>query len=251
MHALIDADIFCYEIGCMKNPDTGVPLPWPIIKRLLDDKLWDIQQKTGAESWQGYLTGTGNFRFEVATIQPYKSGRGEKPFWFQAIRNYLRDNRNCVIVDGYEADDAIAIAADRETTVICSRDKDLRQVPGYHYTWSAGKQKEQTIFWISELEGARNFYSQCLTGDPVDSIPGLYMVGGKSASVQRVQQAETELECFNAVKQEYKNRFGSYWKMFLRENGTLLWLLRSEDDNWGDRMELLDQQSEALKNDAE
>lgn len=234
MHALIDCDIFCYEIGSMCNPDTGVPLPWGVIKSLVDEKIWDILDKTKAETWQGYLTGSGNFRHQIATIRPYKEHRGERPFWYQGIYNYLRSDRNCIVVQGREADDEISIEATRQCgeSIICTRDKDLKQVPGYHYGWASGKQHEHGPHWVSDLDGWKSFMVQCLTGDPVDNIPGLYMVGAKAACVQRVQAAESELECYQIVKQEYKNRFGSYWDMFLAENGRLLWMLRSEDDDW-------------------
>ena len=238
MHALLDCDIFCYEIGSLRNPDTGNPMPWPVIKRRVDDLIFHILSQTKAETWQGYLTGPGNFRFEVATIQPYKEHRGERPFWYQGIYNYLRDQRGSCVVEGYEADDAISIAAsagDCGEFVICTRDKDLRQVPGYHYGWASGKQKERDVFLVSPLDGWKSFCAQCLTGDPVDCIPGLYNVGAKAACVQRVQQAETELECFKIVKEEYEKRFGTYWDMFLCENGRLLWMLRSEDDDWYNR----------------
>ncbi len=238
MHALIDCDIFCYEIGSMKyskdfSPDR-VPLPWPIIKRLVDERIFSILNAVKAETWQGYLTGKGNFRFDVATIRPYKEHRGKKPFWYQGIRNYLHQQRNVHIVSGYEADDAMSICLTRSsgTDIICTRDKDLRQVSGYHYGWASGKQPERPIHWISELDGWKSFCCQCLTGDPVDNIPGLYNVGKKSAAVQRVQAASTELECFSVVKLEYEKRFGTYWDMFLCENGRLLWMLRSEDDDW-------------------
>lgn len=234
MHALLDCDIFCYEIGSMRNPETGIPLPWGIIKRLVDEKIFDILEKTQAETWQGYLTGAGNFRFEVATIRPYKDHRGEKPFWYQGVFNYLRDNRRCSIAEGLEADDAISCEASRlrGESVICTRDKDLLQVPGYHYGWESGKQKERPVHWISELDGWKSFCAQCLTGDPVDNIPGLYNVGAKAACVRRVQEADNELEAFRVVKEEYEKRFGSYWDMFLAENGRLLWMLRHENDDW-------------------
>lgn len=246
MHALIDADILCYEIGSMRNPD-GNPLPWPLIQKLVDNKIQDIQQACEATSWQGYLTGEGNFRYDIATIQPYKGNRSatEKPFWKEAIFNYLRDERNCQVVKGYEADDQIAIDYE-EDCIICSRDKDLKQIPGWHYGWAAGKQKEKAPYFVTEIQGVRNFYSQLLTGDVADNILGLFGVGENAASVKRLQTFTTEQECFQEIKLQYQLRFGSYWDMFLCENGTLLWLLRYKGDKWYDRQkELLRQFREA------
>ena len=48
---------------------------------------------------------------------------------------------------------------------------------------------------------------------------------------------------FQEVKVQYELRFGSYWDMFMCENGRLLWLLRHEDDDWYRRQKEL---SEAL-----
>lgn len=222
----------------MKDPD-GYPLPWPIIKKLVDNKIYDILKETQATSWQGYLTGKGNFRYEIATIRPYKGTRGgEKPFWHPAIFNYLRDERNCKVVQGYEADDQIAIDYE-EDCIISSRDKDLEQIPGWHYSWSAGKQKEKPPYFVTEIQGLRSFYCQCLTGDVADNIPGLYGVGDLSASVKRIKKATTEEAMFAEVREQYELRFGSYWDMFLYENGTLLWLLRGKGDRWYDRQKRL------------
>lgn len=222
----------------MKDPE-GVPLPWPIIQNLVDQKIEHILNATEASSWQGYLTGKGNFRYEVATIKPYKGNRsGEKPFWHPAIFNYLRDEQNCRVVEGHEADDQIAIDYEKDC-IIASRDKDLKQIPGWHYSWEVGLQKEKPPYYIDELNGLLNFYSQCLTGDVADNIPGLYGVGFRSAAVNRVLTAKDELSAFREIKEQYELRFGSYWDMFLCENGTLLWLLRYPGDKWYDRQKEL------------
>lgn len=243
MRALIDADIFPYEIGCATQEDKKTPLEWPLVQWRVDQRIDQILETTGAESWQGYLTGKGNFRDEVGTILPYKGTRDrtERPYWYSGIYNYLRDDRGCHIIDGMEADDALAIEHSDSggATIICSRDKDLRMVPGWHYTWPSWRQEEREPYYISELDGLRFFYTQLLTGDRADNIPGLYGVGSKSAMVLRVQKAETELEMFKEVKEQYELRFGSYWDMFMCENGRLLWLLRHEDDDWFHRQKEL------------
>ena len=68
--------------------------------------------------------------------------------------------------------------------------------------------------------------------DYSDNIPGLYNVGSKAACVQRIKTYCTELQMFKEVQLQYELRFGSYWDMFLCENGKLLWMLRSKDDDW-------------------
>ncbi len=275
MHALIDLDILCYEMGSAKDEE-GEPLDWTLVEHRVNSRIDQIINAAQAISWQGYLTGTDNFRELVATIRPYKGkrNRGDRPFWYQGVYNFLRDERDAIVVDNYEADDAIAIAQVAAPhlingvmvdTVICSRDKDLMMVPGKHYSWSFFNSVDTKtvdlakIFWpelkkaerhvidVDKLYGTKFYYCQLLTGDSVDNIPGLYGVGYKSSLVKRVREAENELDCFKIVKEQYELRFGTYWDMFMCENGKLLWMLRDEDDDWYDRQkDLTDQLNNQL-----
>lgn len=227
MHALIDTDILCYEMGSLKHPDEGTPLPWPLIQDRIAQRIDQIIEATESTSWEGFLTGKGNFRDEIATIKPYKGNRnrGDRPFWYQAVFNFLEKEMGCTVVHGYEADDALATRAKHlEYTegVICSRDKDLDQVPGWHYSWSSFGQKGKGLYYISEIQGYRNLYKQVLTGDSTDNIPGLYGVGSKSSVVKRIDQCNHWFEMFDIVHGEYTSRFGNYAMQFLTENINLL-----------------------------
>ena len=112
MKALIDSDIFQYEFGnCTDNEFK--PLAWPLVQSRVQARIDSIMEATGADSYQLYLTSDNksNFRFEIASIRPYKGHRPtEKPYWYQAIRNFLIDHRGAQEVHGMEADDAISIA---------------------------------------------------------------------------------------------------------------------------------------------
>jgi len=242
MHALIDADIFRYEMGSAID-DEGFPLKWPLIQARLDERIWGILDSVEAESWQGYLTGKGNFRDHVATILPYKGtrDRGSRPFHWTSVSTYLIQSRHCVVVDGMEADDAISIeqVANNGSTIICSRDKDLRMVPGWHYTWPSWKQEERFPYYVTEIDGLRFFYTQLLVGDRSDNILGLHGVGPKARSVGRLQELSTEEELFEEVAEQYRLRFGGWWPMFMIENGRLLWMKRSMEDDWKDRFDRL------------
>ena len=243
MHALIDLDIVCYSIGSARD-DTGLPIPWPLVQARVDTHIDLILEATEADTWQGYLTGSGNFRDEIATIKPYKGhrDRSDRPFWYPGIYNYLRDQRRAIVVHGMEADDQLSIEHSNSDfdTIICSCDKDLLQVPGWHYTWlDHGSQEEPRPFFLEEIDGLRNFYRQLLTGDRVDNILGLFGVGNKAACVKRLDQYTTELEMFREVKEQYELRFGTYWDMFMCENGRLLWMKRTHDDDWWNRQKRL------------
>lgn len=263
MKALIDADIFQHEYGNATD-DEYKPLSWPLIQARVQSRIDGILEATGADGYQLYLTSDdkSNFRYSVATIQPYKGHRpSEKPHWYTHIRNFLVDFRGAIEVFGQEADDALAIAQyqdycesfnrmgydvrelkkdplevfyDREhcNTVICSRDKDLNMVPGWHYNWGAGKQKEQGMWFQTEIGGLRCFYKQLLTGDRTDNIPGLYGVGNSSKLLKDLELLNSEEDLFRFVFEQYEKRFGSYAEQFIVENGRLLWMRREEGEMW-------------------
>ena len=113
------------------------------------------------------------------------------------------------------------------TTVICSRDKDLHMIPGWHYSWPAGKQEER-LWFQDETSAIRCFYRQLLTGDTTDNILGLYGVGANSQLVKRLEDTDEERVMFRSVYKAYQDRFGSYAYDFLIENAALLWMLREE-----------------------
>ena len=258
--ALIDADIFTYSFG-NSTDDYGNPLKWHFVAARMEDQIRAIVKGAGADSYNLYLTGKGNFREEVATIKKYKGNRPKtKPHHYQRVRDYLVKFRKAKVIEGMEADDAISIRqmedyneqvgividyfdseVTRETfsedytfeddgptqltTIICSIDKDLDMVPGWHYNWIKDEK-----YYIDEIDGLRNFYKQLLTGDTVDNIPGLYGVGRSSSILKHLDGMGTELEFYGLVKIHYEKRFGSYWWQFLVENAQLLWMLRKEPE---------------------
>ncbi len=259
MKALIDADIFQYEFGNATD-DEGKPLSWPLVQSRIQGRINGIMEATGADSYQCYLTSDdkSNFRFKIATIRPYKGNRKdlEKPRWYNQIRNFLKDHRSAIEIHGMEADDALSIEQYRSAlgsftgkylwedirlskyaTVICSRDKDLDMVPGWHYSWSAGKQKEKELWWQDEISGLRSFYKQLLLGDSVDNIPGLYGVGKSSKLIADLDDRSTDLEMYENVYAQYSKRFGSYAGQFLIENARLLWMLQEEGQLWNPPVE--------------
>ena len=123
--------------------------------------------------YQIFLTGKGNFRHDVATIQKYKGNRDKsrKPRWYNEAREYLIKYYNAKVCDGVEADDELA-KAQSSNTIICSIDKDLLQVPGLHYNWVKDEKYE-----VSPQEGTRRLWEQVLTGDATDNIPGIKGIG--------------------------------------------------------------------------
>jgi len=224
IHNLIDADRILYCFGGLKDEE-GSPQPWEIVRSRIDDNINLLNLATRADSFELVLTSDdkSNFRFNVATILPYKGNRlSDKPFWYQTIRSYLVDTYRAHVVYGMEADDYLGIQQS-ENTVISSVDKDLDNIPGKHFN---ELKPNKGVYEISEVCGWRNYFCQCLLGDDTDNIMGLYGVGRASALLKRIHTLSESRDMYLDVKAQYLKRFGSHWKMFLWENASLLWIKR-------------------------
>lgn len=262
MRALIDADILQYEIAFAaetkwkhiqieagREPD-GSPPPYGLIPEMVDERIKHILTVSEAEGEPiFFFTGEKNFRFDIAFTQPYKVRNEEKPFHYRSVKTYIVDKYQSYELEGLEADDLIGIwmTAYPGKYICCSRDKDLRQIPGWHFGWELHKQPqfgpmEITEFGFLELRvkpdkaktkylvggGDLFFYSQLLTGDRVDSIPGCNGVGPVSA-YEKLARCQTSADCFETVWHEYRQRFGLYAPDIFLEQGRLLRMVRHLD----------------------
>ena len=136
-----------------------------------------IMEATGASDYRLFLTGKDNFRDALVTY--YKKNRVQpKPVHYQAIKDYLIGYCDAEVVDGEEADDALG-KNQTEDTIISTIDKDLDMVPGWHYNWT-----KDIKYHVSAQAGLEFFYTQMLTGDSTDNIPGLFKMTGKRASAK-------------------------------------------------------------------
>lgn len=252
MCALIDADILAYEIGFASQKKIGeevFPDPVEDVNKRVDDKIKEICAAVYAtEPPKLFLTGKRNFRYDIAKQQEYKGGRKKvKPFHWRYIRAYMEAQWGAVVVDGMEADDALAIEQmkhlSERNTIICSRDKDLRQIPGYSYTWECGKQGEWGPEWIDEIgyiklkgpkkivgTGLKFFYSQILTGDSTDTYGGLAGCGPIRAFAI-LNECETDEEMYEVVLDAFKNKYPDNAEEMLLEQGRLAWMVRSLDED--------------------
>jgi 5'-3' exonuclease len=125
-----------------------------------------------------------------------------------------------------EADDYLGINQN-ESSIICSIDKDLLQVPGKHYNFV-----KKEFYEVDEETGFRNFYTQLLTGDTSDNIKGIAGIGPVKAK-KALADSFTEQEMFSVVRDMYKN---DEWMIM---NGRCLHILRSLDDDWTNHFERL------------
>lgn len=162
--ALIDGDMVCYR--CAASAE-GEPLD--ISLERADALIERILYETGSSCSEIWLTGSGNFRYDI--YPEYKANRSgkPKPRWLSDTMSHLITGWGARVSDGNEADDELGIsqATSEGNTVICTNDKDLLQVPGEHFNPVTGVRHT-----ISPLDGLHNFYFQIIMGDTSDNIKG-------------------------------------------------------------------------------
>ena len=252
MKPLVDSDILAYEIGFAAEApfkEEGTIPPFSYVEELLEMRINNILGAVGAtEPATFYFTGKNNFRYHIAKRQPYKDRPSLKPWHYKNIKAHMMCTYDCVVSDGLEADDLMAIAQTKalkegNDTIICTRDKDLRAVPGWHYGWELGNQPSFGPRFVDEFgelrlsndrkslkgEGLVFFYSQVLTGDRVDSIPGLGGVGPVKA-FEVLKGTKTPDEAFKAVLEAYRGVYEDDAEKELLEQGQLLWMIRELDE---------------------
>jgi hypothetical protein len=217
---LIDGDILTYRIG-FASEGVGEGL----CKARVDEFVLDILETFNAKDYDGYISPQdGNYRERIAVTVPYKGNRsGRKPTHYQLIREYLRSGWGFTIANGQEADDCLAIQLTYlgERGVCASIDKDLLQVPGYHYNFV-----KKELHHVTVQEGLRNFYLQVLTGDRVDNVVGIRGIGPVKAA-KLLECCDTGEDLFRRCVECYEGDYGR-----VIENCRLLWLRRHEEQDW-------------------
>ena len=221
---LIDGDIVAYR-SAFATQDLFPKDAEEKAEILLDYILEETLEFPTPDQYEIYLTGSGNFRHQIAKSYEYKGNRksAEKPIHLYHIRQYMVDKFDAIVSEGEEADDLIAIEATRlgPDTVVASIDKDMLQIPCHHFNFGKNEWKA-----VDEWSGLRFFYNQILTGDRADNIVGLYRVGPVKAT-KMLSEAKTEQDLWEACVKAYD---GDVDRVI--ENARLLWLRRTEGEIW-------------------
>ena len=225
MLALIDSDILVYRVGAVSNEDSAVHAKAKMDTFIENLMMLDLPDVFDFEL---HLTGSGNFRKEIAVTVPYKGNRKDnaKPVHYDVLRKHLVDHWCATVSDGIEADDKLAMRQhelteefnNREASVIVTLDKDLNQVEGWHYNFV-----KDTMYDVTKDEAVLSFYKQFLTGDRIDNIVGVKGIGDVKATKLLQDLSEPEMW---AVVVEHLGIDRAI------ENGHLLYMLRHEGDSF-------------------
>jgi 5'-3' exonuclease len=224
--ALIDADGIAYKIAAANETLDS----YNDIENLVHEYMNFLFSNTEATHAVCFIKGAGNFRKDIAKIRPYKGNRNPKRIkWLEAVYHILEKEYLAIASNGAEADDYIASYAKQlkdssEDYIICSHDKDLKQICGKHFDLN-----DFDFIDIDEKDAAYRLYLQILCGDSSDNIQGIPKVGIKTAAkiLDAGEQAPNGylVSCIMA----YKDFYGESWPMLFAENYQLVYLLNNID----------------------
>ena len=183
MSALIDCDFLVYK-ACAANEteiDWGddvivVTSRFSEAYNMVERELYRIASDLGCfDDLILFFTDSVNFRKRIDPA--YKGHRNrKKPCGYRRVINKLKEEYHVVVMPELEADDAMGIYATKEEGhIICSPDKDMRQIPGDLYDLSNG------VVTITKEEGERWHFIQTLAGDQTDGYSGVPGFGIKRA----------------------------------------------------------------------
>ena len=173
---LIDSDSIYFRMAMVTQKKNE-------IRKGIDRTMSEIRKNTGCDVSFVAIKGRGNFRHDMCPT--YKGTRKPLEDHIKEALNYghqyMVDKYNAVMADNMEADDLVAIwAAERRSDAgdytVVGIDKDLLQIPGWHYNFV----KKESQF-IDEDTANLKLMLQCLTGDSSDNIPGIKGIGPKKA----------------------------------------------------------------------
>lgn len=204
MSALIDCDYIVYKCtaGAEDEIDFGddvilVTSRFSEAYRMVERELYRIASDLGCfDDSILFFSDSVNFR---KSIDPaYKGHRNrKKPCGYRRVIEALKKEYQVVVMPGLEADDAMGIYATKEEGhIICSPDKDMRQIPGQLYDMKDG------VVEITKEEGDRWHLIQTMAGDQTDGYAGVPGIGVKRADALLTEHGAT----WDTVKQAFAEK---------------------------------------------
>lgn len=246
MLALIDGDNLAFACAASAEEEDeaiAVSRTATMVEGILHDT-----SATGYELW---LSGPNNFRYQV--YPEYKAQRKDKPrpTHEKACRQYLIDSWQANLSDGCEADDMLGarqmelkpkfgepmvkqegLPFDQwefgSASIICHLDKDLNQIPGWHFNWELRRKenivREKKTYFVTPEEADRFFYYQLLIGDATDNIKGVRGIGPVKAS--SFLDGVPKQEWYAGIKDMFT------CEEELDMNAQCVYIWRKNKDNW-------------------
>ncbi len=183
MSLLIDADFIVYK--CCAGAETEIDFGEDLIVvtsnfkeayEYVERELYHIATDLGCFD-DSILFFSDSINFRKSIDPAYKGHRNrKKPCGYKRVINKLKEEYPVVVMPTLEADDALGIYATKEPGhILCSPDKDMRQIPGQLYDLTDG------VVTVEPEEGRRWHLIQTLAGDQTDGYAGVPGIGIKRA----------------------------------------------------------------------
>ena len=181
MKLLVDADYVVYKCCASAESEIDFGEDVIVVTSKFSDAIGCVKRELQKISQNFFdpevilfFSDSRNFRKSIQS--DYKGHRNrKKPCGYRRVINQLKTEYQVIIMPELEADDALGIYATANPgNVICSPDKDMRQIPGQLFDM-----KELTT--VDEVEGAQWHLIQTLAGDQTDGYSGVPGIGIKRA----------------------------------------------------------------------
>ncbi len=184
MSLLIDCDYIVYK--CCAATETEIDFGEDLIVvtsrfneayDYVERELYNIATDLGCFD-DSILFFSDSVNFRKSLDPAYKGHRNrKKPCGYKRVINKLKEDYHVVVMPTLEADDAMGIYATKESGhIICSPDKDMRQIPGELYDFT------QEVSTITPEMGKRWHLIQTMAGDQTDGYAGVPGIGIKRAA---------------------------------------------------------------------
>jgi len=253
---LFDADSLAYQAvykvvtfgeirALLQKEESRYAIELEILQRGYDrfEKMYfdihnEIEETYNVTDTLYYFTNCKNsFRKKIEPT--YKANRKSNK-WVSELRKYLLEYLpNSFASDEYEADDLIYFQAQNmniDDYIICSIDKDLKQIVGPHFDYYQMKVKDENGQYIldsfgKEVKKRKGFlevtqeqaehliFEMMLVGDVSDNIKGIYGIGKVKAN--KILLNRSKYGKFRAICEEYKKE-SNEWKTRIKINAQLL-----------------------------
>lgn len=193
MSLLIDADFIVYK--CCAATETEIDFGEDLIVvtskfteayEYVERELYNIANDLGCFD-ESILFFSDSVNFRKSIDPAYKGHRNrKKPCGYKRVINKLKEDYHVIVMPSLEADDAIGIYATKEKGhIICSPDKDMRQIPGDLYDLT------NEVVTITKEEGDRWHLIQTMAGDQTDGYGGVPSIGIKRADALLTEKGAT------------------------------------------------------------
>jgi DNA polymerase-1 len=173
--AILDGDIIAYRAAFWADSEGIEDLPGRIAQ---DIKNWTPE---GVDTLYIAMSCPRSHNYRRMLWPVYKQHRDnyKSPDSMGVALECIYDIPNTTVrcVNNLEADDLIGMLVSEGRAIGVTVDKDLRQIPGWH--WNPDKEPEPVQ--VSGEEADKYFYQQWMTGDTTDNIWGLWKVGPAKA----------------------------------------------------------------------